>query len=347
MKKVLFFLFAAVGAFSLNAQTFANAGMETWRSGSAGGGLGGGPTFTIQAPTSWYGFDSTIIEDGELFGTFVGAGSDWHAQLFEENTIVHGGLASAKLMTLRQDTFGYAGGIMSNAQLGLDIGALTGSGDPLTALTFTGGTPTTLRIMTVSAYVWFKGGIDTSTHMMGGVDSGMLAVQAVCTAYGADSVIGTGFLSILPDTGFSLVTANVHYVDTVSTCDVVRIIFSSAAALSIGGGSLDSSTLYVDDVSMTGVPQTHPTTAIKNVVNGTELVKVFPNPASETICFSSLQKTGLTATLQSINGQTVATRTLTGNDMLNLRDLPAGIYPYTITDDKGGIVQRGQISITR
>src|ERR1700733_553129 len=98
MKKIYLIvclLIACNGAF---AQTFANAGMETWRNSTSGTS----PSFAVHAPTQWYGFDSLIIADGESFGSFIGAGSNWHAQLFQEATIVHSGSNSAKLMTLKQ-----------------------------------------------------------------------------------------------------------------------------------------------------------------------------------------------------------------------------------------------------
>lgn len=344
MKKAFIFLFAVIAAFSMTAQTIPNAGMEAWRSNTAGGILG--PVFTVHAPISWYGFDSTIVEDGELFSLTLGLANDWKTQLFQESTIVNSGSYSAKLMTLKQDTFGFVGGIMSNTKLGLDIGALTGIGNPLEALTFEGGTPTTLRIMTVSAYVWFQGGIDTATHTMGGMDSGMLAIQAVCTAYGQDSVIGAGFVSIPPGTGFTQVTANMHYTDTVSMCNLVRIIFSSTSALSLGTGSLDSSTLYVDDVSMTGVPQGPPSTGVKSA-SANEIVRVFPNPASGTIYLSGPQNGAFTVKLRSISGQVVTSAQLSGTCVLDVHDQPAGMYLYEVTDASGSTVQRGQVSITK
>jgi hypothetical protein len=345
MKKVYLLLVAIAAAFGTQAQTFSNAGMESWRTNTAGGSAGA-PSFTIHAPISWYGFDSTIIEDGELFGGVIGAGTDWHAQLFEENTIIHGGTASAKLMTLKQDTFGYVGSIMSNAQLGLDIAALgggTGGIDPLSALTFTGGTATTLRIMTVSAWTQLTGGIDTMTHMMGGADTGMMAVQAVCTAYGADSVIGTGFVQILRGTSFSEVTATVAYIDTYSTCDIIRVIFSSGSSFSISGTSLDSTTLYVDDVTMTGIPQVSHV-AVNNVATSAKLVKVYPNPATNTVYFNGPQHAGLSVKIVSVTGQVMASQMLNGNDEVNIASLASGTYLYSISNAAGKAVQHGQIS---
>ena len=345
MRRIYFILFTMAIACTAGAQTILNAGMETWRSNSAGGSSG--PSFTIQAPGSWYGFDSTIIEDGEMYGPLLGAGSNWHTQLFEEDTIVNSGSKSAKLMTVLQDTFGYVGCIMSNAQIGLDLAAIFAGGitNPLDALTFSGGTETTLRIMTVSAYVMLKGGIDTMTHMMGGNDTGLLAVQAVCTAYGPDSVIGNGFVQIPPGSSFTQVTANVIYNDTISSCDLVRIIFSSSSSLAISGTSLDSTTLYVDDVSMTGVPEMH--VGVKNITAEKAMVKVYPNPASGAIYFDGPQNAGLSVKLISVSGQIAAIQKLKGNDMLPVENLAPGIYSYMITDSVGSIVQQGKVSVCK
>lgn len=345
MKKLGLLLCAIVAGFISNAQTIANSDMEVWHSGTAGGGLGGGPTFTTYAPNTWFGLDSVIITDGELYGPLVGLGNDWKVQLFQEDVIVNGGLHSAKLMTLKQDTMGDIGGIMSNAKMDLDVTALlSGSlSDPLQALTFTGGTATTLRIMTVSAYVKLLGGIDTSTHMMGGNDTGMFAVQAVCTAYGADSVIGQGFVLIPPTSAFTQMTVNVTYTDTASSCDLVRIIFSSGSIFTIGS-LLDSTTLYVDDVTMTGVTQHYPPPSAVSNTTPNAKVKVYPNPAKDML-YLETQSTGLNASLMSITGQIVATQALTSKNCISTKDLPNGIYVYTISDNAGNTVQRGNVSV--
>src|ERR1700722_13613470 len=113
MKKVCF-LFCALAAASISfAQTVPGGDMETWRTNTAGATT----AKTVQAPYGWFGADSLFIGLGEELGgsLLMIPDSAWHAQLFEESSIVHGGSHSAKLLTTYQDTILFAG-TLSNAQ---------------------------------------------------------------------------------------------------------------------------------------------------------------------------------------------------------------------------------------
>lgn len=264
MKKVYSFILAllATGG-AATAQTVDNAGMETWRSGFAGIS----PIVPIKAPTSWYGTDSLVISLGEIFS---GGGSDFNAQIFKETTLVHSGSASAKVMTRSEDVLGIFPGLLSNAKVLVDMAAISGGGDPMSAVTFTGGTPVTMMITTVNAYVAYTAGKDTSTGMMGGDDAGSMVVQAIATVGGNDSTVGSGFVTINPSTSFVLASANLTYTTMAYPVHTVRILFTSSASF-----ALDSSTLYVDDVSMEGIPNP---IAVGNVNEKT--ISLFPNPAN-------------------------------------------------------------------
>jgi len=337
MKQFLLTMVAAGIAATSFAQAVPNEGMENWRSNTAGTM----PPVNIYAPVSWYGFDSTIIANAQSF-----IPGDYHAQLFQEMDTVHAGTSSAKVLTLGQGTFGVIGGVLSNARIDLDVLAIIGGADPLTALSYSGGAATTLRTQTVSAYVKYLPGLDTTTHLMGGPDTGSLIVQAIHSIGGYDSVIGTGIVNILPSETFTQITANIIYADTFYTTQTVRIVFSSSK---LDGYALDSSTLYVDDITMTGVPQTGGPISIgvKQVTNGDNAVKVFPNPASTTLHLSSPGYTGLTATLLTVSGQAVASKQLTGNDAIDISHLAAGTYIYTITAGNGVAIKHGTVNIVR
>ena len=341
MKKVYILLCALAVTCTSFAQTIVNAGLETWRTGSSGSA----PLVTTHAPTDWYSFDSLAIGGLEQYGVLLFGGytpTDLHAQLFQDTNAahVHGGLSSAKLVTLKQDTAGIFGGSLANAQPGINTAVVTGGGSIANAITYNGGTATNLRIITVSAWVQYFPGKDSVTGIFGGNDSGMIIVQALGLHSGVDTIVGTGTAMFGSTPSFTQITATLSYVDTVDFVDTVRIIFSSSK----NTGALDSSIMYVDDVSMTGIPQINNVT-MQNVKN--DFVNVYPNPATGIIHLDGPQNAGLVCNLLSVSGQVAATKTLSGSDALDVSYLPAGLYFYTISDTNGNTVQRGKIAVYR
>lgn len=344
MKKVyLVMSMLLVSAFSFGQFAIPVPGgdMESWRNNTAGSTS----AVAIHAPNPWYGFDSLIIANGELFL----AGHNWYAQLFQEATIKNGGTSAARLISKKQDTslLGVIPGSLSNAKASVNVFTLLSTHDINAATTFTGGTAVGARVTSVSAYVQYWPGIDTTTHLMGGHDTGSLSVLAYSTVHGVDTLVGTGYVLINPSTSFSQVTANVVYADTLDTVNTVRIIFSSSAA----SYSLDSSTLFVDDITMMGVPNYHapvpppPPAGVKNASYSE--VKVYPNPTNGIVYFNATQAEGLQAELLSVSGQAVARQVLTGNDAMNISYLPTGLYFYNIIGPDGGVVQRGKVNLVR
>ena len=336
MKKIyLLFCILATG-YAATAQTFANAGMETWRSSTSGTTT----AVAVTAPTSWFGFDSLIIADGEAFGPLIGAGTDWNAQLFQDMTIKHGGTSSAKLMTLKQDTLGLFPGILSNAQPAINVAAVIGGASPTSALTYSGGTAVSLRITSVSAWVQYKPGVDSTG--MPAQDTGIMIVQALAKIGGIDSVIGTGTM-IIPPTGpaFMQINDTLVYTTTDYPVDTVRVNFASSGG---AGTNMDSSTLWVDDVTMIGVAQDP--ASVKQVVNN-DAVKVYPNPANTTLTLEGPQNAGLSCQVYAVSGQVVITKTLTGNDVLAVTNLPAGMYFYAISDKSGNTIQHGKVTVAK
>jgi hypothetical protein len=340
MKKIYFLLFAVLSSALSYAQTVTNAGMETWRSGTSGTA----PVVPIQAPYGWFGNDSLAIAVGESFVMDTAL----VPQLFREDTFVHSGSHAAKILTRMQDstTIRLLPGILTNAQISFSALVYLLTMDPTKAITFSGGEPVTLKITSVSAYVAYFPGIDTATHMMGGADTGALTVEAHGFIHGTDTVLGRGFAQIPPGSTYAQITAPIVYTDTVDSVGLIRIFFASS-----GGGrnvALDSSMLYVDDISMTGVPEPiqpdH--TGINNIVanNG---VTVYPNPANGTLYFSGPQSAMLEAKLYSVSGQVVAAKTFTGNTSLDVANLPDGLYFYAISDEQGGAVQRGKVVVSK
>lgn len=341
MRKFSLTIAAAFSCALALGQSFPNAGFENWRSGTSGTS----PVVNVHAPLQWFGFDSLIIADQELFDPLAFGGhvpTSLHGQLFQETTIVNSGTSSAKLITVRQDTVGRVPGLMANASVGVNILALIATMDIAGATTFSGGTPVTQRITNVSAWVRYTPGIDSATHTWGGLDTGALNVQAFGhKSGGRDTLVGTAFLKILPSTSFTQVTAHVNYWDSVNyQVDTIRIVFSSSAVQK----SCDSSTLYVDDVSMTGVSQPD-YTSVKESGKVSD-IKVYPNPASDLLNFVDAGS-GTSVVITNVSGQVVATKTLGGNQAVKVSELPEGLYIYTIRNSNDEVIQTGKVTIKK
>lgn len=333
MKKLFTLLASVFVAATSMGQTINNAGMETWRTNTAGTS----PIIPIAAPHYWYGFDSLIIAAGQAFGAIIGAGNDWKQQIFQESTFVHGGSAAAKCISAKQDTLGFFPGTLSNAEPVFDAGVIAGGGSPEDAVAFEGGTPTTLRVTSVSAWVAYLPGKDPVSGAFGGADQGVMSVQAIATVGLEDSVVGTGTVNVGWSPAYTQITANVNYTTTAYNVHTVRIIFASGGGL---GAALDSSIMYVDDVSMVGEPQ-----SVKNVAYNSNIVKVYPNPTNGMIYLNGAANSGYTCTVSSITGQVVATKQLTGTDHIDISTQSTGLYVYTITDSFGSVVQSGKIHL--
>ncbi len=332
MKKIYVLLLSLIAGSCAFAQVVPNPGMETWRTGTSGSTT----AVNIQAPTQWYGLDSVVIALLQEFGPLIGHSTPQvAAQVFEESTIVHGGSHSAKVMTMYEDTLHYFSGILSNSVVNIDVAALMGGGSATSAITFSGGTPIAGPLATVSAWVRYTAGKDSTGSI--GLDSGSLTVNVFSTIHGIDSMVGTGIVNIGPSTTFQQVTANIVYVDSTDGADTVRILFASSGQ----SDPSDSSTLYVDDVTMTY----RPGLGVKNVTAANE-VKVYPNPASETLYIDAKGNEGAEFALFSVNGQMVTTGVLDSKSMVDVSTLASGLYFYTITD-KGNNVQRGKVSIVK
>jgi hypothetical protein len=334
MKKIILFFCALAAYGGSNGQTIAGGDMESWRSTTSGVTT---PT-TVQAPNGWYGVDSIIIGLGQSFNTLLGTtDADWRTNLFREDANVHGGTHSAKIMTRIEDTL-VLPGIMSTAQT--HVGIVIFPTPSITGITFSGGNPVTVKPTSVSAWVQYFPGRDTSGAI--GVDSATFNVQALSHIGGKDSVIGTGSVTIGASSSWVQVTVNVTYpVDSTYPVDTMRIAFASSKPAT----ALDSSTLYVDDVTMTSIPNPvidH--TAVHTVV-ANDQVKVYPNPASGYLYFSSPADTRGTAVLYTLSGQVARTISLTGFDKMDVATLASGLYFYTVYDSNGNAAQRGKIAV--
>lgn len=321
MKKLLLFITALTVGNIANAQ-IANAGLESWRTSSAGSLL---PKI-VRAPISWYGSDSLIIATGQSIGTLLSIDpSVWQTQLFKDSTTVHGGTYSAKLVTKDQDTLGIFPGTLSNCENHVIIDMLSGTVD----FYQTGGTPVTERVVSVSAWVNYQ--------PASGSDTASLTIQALGKYDGADTTFGFGGIPITATTGWVQVTANMTYTTTSINVDTLRITFASSGGASMAEGS----TLFVDDVTMVTEPQ-----SVQTLANS-KVVKVYPNPANDMLYVEANNYSSYICKLIANDGRVVATATIDGKTGIDISALPSGNYSYIISNMSGVAVQNGKVAIAK
>lgn len=337
MKKAIIFVLGLLAAGLVRAQTIDNAGMEDWRSTTVLS-LGSPPSLVpLQAPKMWFCTDSLALAVGPaVVGT---SGAPFNRQLFRESTLKRTGSYSAKLMTALEGDLGFFPGLLTNAKITVDAGAASLE----EAISFEGGQAVTVMPNTVSAWVVYKPGIDTTTDTIG-YDEGLLTALAIARIGVIDSVVGTGFATITPsDTDtFTQVTATLTYTTTDYPVQTLRIIFASSGDPT---SALDSSTLYVDDLSMTSSPNPPPPVSVSEVAK-TELVSIFPNPAQNILNIRGGEGRKLSINLLTTTGQLVKTAPVTGNDRMDISTLSSGIYLYSVTDPSGRKIQEGSIGVT-
>lgn len=318
MKKLYILLSAMALTASVNAQTVTGGDMESWHVGSAGSS---NPKI-VRAPYAWYGVDSLIIANGQLLGSLLGISDTvWQQQIFKDSAAnAHGGSYSAMLVTKDQDTLGIFPGLLTNAVVNVDLTTF--------AVTFTGGQATTLRTTSVSAWIKYA---PANT-----LDSANILVQTYGNVAGnPDSLLGYGTIRIGATPSFVQYTANVIYPNPSLYVDNIRITFASSSDTAFVG-----STLWVDDVTMTGVAQVNSVSSVN-----TQKVSVYPNPAND-VLFLEGGATAMVCNLVSVNGQVVATKSFNGKSSIDLTGLASGLYFYTISQN-GTITQRGKVSVAK
>lgn len=324
MKKLYLVCTLIVVAIATKAQTVPGGDMETWRTGTSHDGTYA--TRTIHAPYGWYGLDSAIIYLGEYVATssfgFIGNGNDYHPQVFQETTIVHGGSSSAKLVTIKQDTVGVIGGTIANYVTNITVNITSGS---FTYFMY-GGLPVTERMNSVKAWVQYQ--------YPSGLDTAVLTAQAIKKFGTTDSIIGSGSVMINASTTWQQVSAFITYNDSVTTPDTIRISLSSSLS-----GAVDSSVLYVDDVTMNTV------TGFEIPVMTGETVDVYPNPATGVLFVNCNVMGDLNFELYSVSGQRMINKTITGHTSMDIGALPSGVYFYNVTNSTGSNVKKGQIVV--
>lgn len=313
MKKIYSLLFIAVTSLTATAQNF-QGGMETWRNYSVGL-----PPTALEAPAGWVGSDSLICSFGIVLGSV--------SKQVYKSTDKHSGTYAAMIMTKTQGSLGSFSGALTNTTINLDLTD--------TSISFSGGTAVTTRLGYVNA--WVK-------YLPKGTDSASILVLAVIKgagAGGADSVVGTGYLSIGATSTYTQVNVPIMYDDTTSSGAIpnaLQVMFSSSDA----NGVTDSTMLFVDDVTAGNFPS-----GISIPLFVDEEVQCYPNPTTGIINLSSKLNETLNWQAVNMNGQVVANKTFNGNAKADVSHLSSGVYFYNITNREGDVIQHGKFSVAK
>jgi len=336
MRKLLLLsaLCATTGAY---AQQPLQGDLDTWRNSTAG--FLPTTTVAIGAPNGWNGSDSIIIAFGQAVSFLAnGNAGNYKRQLFRETGSVVAGASAARLMSRDQDTFGIVPCLMVNARINVDFGALTGPNpNPVTALTFSGGTPLPAgqRVDSVTAWVRFV--------PRSGTDAATVFVQVRDTVTGGnDSTIGLGILPITgTQTSYQRIRIGVNYIPSTRPAERIIVGFISGQAEPTGA---DSTQLYVDEVSFTTV------TGIELPVVPSVAAVLYPNPTTDGAIH--LRVDDLPATLGTLRwmsydatGRLVADVPFKGTASLDASAFVPGVYVTRLVTAEGRPVWGGQFSV--
>lgn len=276
MKKTLLLTAVLAGTLaSTQAQTFSNAGFETWQ----------GPSgfYQIENPGSWFGSDK-LITDYALF--LIPLGATPAKQLYP-TTDRHSGELAAELKTkFLGDTLGNVPCALINAQVSIDIAAVMANPDLsniLNLFVYTGGTPILHRkVETVSAWVKLTDQNQDNASVV------ITALQKT-TIGGVDTMVaiggGTQIIANNVSNDYREITVPVVYANPNNTAtDTMIVVFSSSAIVTAEDTATDGNTLLVDDVSMTTTEGT--SLSIRQPVFADDIALVYPNPAKGQIYFN-------------------------------------------------------------
>jgi hypothetical protein len=311
MKKLItiLLLLAAGSSFAQNL----NGGMETWQNYV----VGLFPPTQLEKPAGWRCPDSLICALGPL----IVPGGSFGKQLYK-TTDRHGGSFAARLKTRDQDTLGVVPGIMTNAQILVDISNQSYS--------FSGGAAIGARVDTVKAWVKYlpKNG-DTAAMVVSAVIKG-------AGANGDDSIVGGGIVMISGSGSYYEIAAAVDYIDAVTQPDAIQVTFFSSFDV-----PQDSSELYVDDVSAVGPA------GISYLYTGEDF-NFYPNPVHNLVYLSSKLYEPLSYVLyNAASGQVVYKTSFRQSGTADISSLAAGIYLYQVKTGNGSVVETGKLTVAK
>jgi hypothetical protein len=348
MKKTLLFTAVLAGTLtSTQAQTFSNAGFETWNNFTVATGFI--TSVALEAPTTWSGTDS-LIAGLTIPASFIGIEIEPVTQIIK-STDAHSGTYAAEIRTANLgDSLGNVPGALITASVGIDMAAVVGNpdlSDILSLFTYKGGTPILQRkVETVSAWVKLTNQNNDNASVV------ITALQKAKTSGGADTMItiggGTQIIANNVSNGYREITVPIVYANANNTAtDTLIVVFSSSAVVSPDDSITDGNTLLVDDVSMTTSEGT--SLSIRQPVFAEDIALVYPNPAKNIIYFNlnTFQKADdYTLTVTDASGRAILTENLKQQvNEKNVSGWAKGSYFYSLTNTKNGKHLNGKFSV--
>lgn len=303
-------LLAGNCAFAQNLQ----GDLENWRTYSSG------TANNLELPSGWSSADSLV----HYYAPMALATPQ---KQVAKSASAHGGSYAAEITTKNLNgLIGTLTGILTNGMLGFDPNQFTG--DPLDAITYSGGTPVSQRMSGVSA--WIK-------YVPNGNDTATMLVEAVKNIGGKpDSVVGRGEMLITSSANWKQIVCNISYVNASIVPDTIIIGFLSSASVAPQDGSM----LTVDDVDFV-------TVGLNDPAQQDTRVTVYPNPAKDVISFETKEKGSFTWEAYNLQGQKVGQKVFNGKASAEISNLPNGIYTYSVYNQDGAQVQRGKFNVAK
>lgn len=297
-----------------NAQ-ISNSGMEQWRQVNVS-------SKNFEVPVDWYAADS-------LINTFPSAFVPSPEKHIFQTSDAHTGSLAAMVMS--RNVGGSAGvlpGVLSNAQVGFDLSKfLLDPNNPGAAIVFSGGTPVTQRIGGIKA---------VAKYTTRATDTGALVVQAILKIGSKDSLVGEGYSVITAGNNYQTIYAPISYNNSTVVPTHIIVAFASSARST----REDSSTIYVDDVDFV-------TVGINDAETAEGAFKVYPNPAANIVRIATGEPGLFTWTVYNLHGQQLRTASFSQTASIDVSGIPSGLYTYTISDEKGRLIERGKFNIVR
>jgi hypothetical protein len=319
MKNLLIITFFIVLSLEASAQ-LPNTGMENWRKYT----VWLVPFDTLESPNNWYTADSLVY-----LTKFAYPDANPKKQVYK-STDKHGGSYAAMLRTRTQDSIGTVSAVLSNAELGIDLATVDPS-NPLASITYTGGTPITQRISNIQAWIKYLPKLNDTGYIVA------RAVRSGAKVGGGDSIIGSGYLYLTSSPNYTQVTVPINYINSFEQPNNLLIAFLSSN-MEPWHIPVDSSLLFVDDVSMT-------VNGIEETLLGKETISVFPNPSTGTIHLQSNDNQQLTGRFYNLTGQEVRFVNFKTEGYVDLSGLPQGYYLYTVSDKNEAQIQKGMVKL--
>ncbi|MEZ5017314.1 MAG: T9SS type A sorting domain-containing protein [Flavipsychrobacter sp.] len=327
MKKVLLSITILISMLSATAQTFSGAGMESWRSLSVGF-----PSTQVTLPDHWFGTDSLIY----TVAPFLTIPTSSLTKQMVKSSSAHSGSFAAEVTSKNQGTtLGVIPGILTNARPGIDI-AKFDPNNPISSINYVGGTSISSRIGYVSA--WLK-------YAPQGGDKAQIIITAVLAGQGlggADSIVGSADTIIASQvSAYTKYEVKINYIDPNVVPDKLLVLFLSSTSVT-ATVPVDGSKLTVDDVEA-GIHSS----GIHFPLLNNEVVSCYPNPATEVVNINTTINQPLIWELYNMSGQKVKQVNFTKNTTVNVKELPSGMYFYSITSNDGALVYTGKLSVDK